>query len=211
MSNADKFTSVLVAALEKAWAAIRAAHPDLPPAVIVLASGSSPRATKLGHWAGARWKAGNDKAGTAEVLISGEGLKLGASEVFGTLLHEAAHGLAHAREINDTSREGRYHNAKYKRLAEEVGLDVSQGSQGWTETCLTKITAVRWARMIAAIEKAMQESYRMEEVRTPKKTPGRMLLAVCSCKVPRRLRIARGVFELATIHCGGCESPFQLQ
>jgi hypothetical protein len=31
--------------------------------------------------------------------------------VLGTLLHEAAHGLAQARSIQDTSRQGRYHTA----------------------------------------------------------------------------------------------------
>jgi hypothetical protein len=31
--------------------------------------------------------------------------------VLGTLLHEAAHGLADTREIKDTSRQGRYTTA----------------------------------------------------------------------------------------------------
>ena len=47
-----------------------------------------------------------------------------ASEVLATLLHEAAHALAHARGSKDTSRQGRYHNTKFKNCAEEVGLTV---------------------------------------------------------------------------------------
>ena len=43
------------------------------------------------------------------MLVSGEGLQRGPTDVLGTLLHEAAHGLAQARSIQDTSRQGRYH------------------------------------------------------------------------------------------------------
>ena len=56
-------------------------------------------------------------------MISGEGLRRSPREVLGTLLHEAAHALAHARGIKDTSRQGRYHNKHFKTLAEELGLD----------------------------------------------------------------------------------------
>jgi hypothetical protein len=37
--------------------------------------------------------------------------------VLGTLLHEAAHALADQRAIKDNSRQGRYHNARYRQLA----------------------------------------------------------------------------------------------
>ncbi|WP_297495484.1 hypothetical protein [Pseudonocardia sp.] len=39
-----------------------------------------------------------------------------------TLLHEAAHALAHVRGIKDSSRQGRWHNAKFKALSEELGI-----------------------------------------------------------------------------------------
>src|SRR6266545_1119836 len=54
------------------------------------------------------------------VIITGggEGLRRGARDVLATMLHEAGHGLAAARNLKDTSRQGRYHNAKYKALAE---------------------------------------------------------------------------------------------
>ncbi len=94
--------SGLVGALEGAWAAIRRRHGDVPPAVIVLASGTSGRAAKLGHYAASRWEVAGSE--TAEVLVAGEGLRLGAEEVLGTLLHEAAHGMAHVRNVMDTSR-----------------------------------------------------------------------------------------------------------
>ena len=61
--------------------------------------------------------------------------------VLGTLLHEAAHALAHLRGIKDTSRGGRYHNAEFRTLAAEVGLDAAQvGTLGWSDTSLTEDT-----------------------------------------------------------------------
>ncbi|MFD1534873.1 hypothetical protein [Pseudonocardia aurantiaca] len=43
--------------------------------------------------------------------------------------HEkAAHALAHVRGIKDTSRQGRWHNARFKALAEEGRHRGDQGS-----------------------------------------------------------------------------------
>ena len=119
--------SRLVAALEQAWTTIRRHHPDVPQVVIVVASGSDPRSRRLnlGHFAAGRWQLADQPTDRAEVLVSGEGLQRGPVDVLGTLLHEAAHGLAHARKVNDTSRQGRYHNRRYATLARELGLDVA--------------------------------------------------------------------------------------
>ena len=82
--------------------------------VIVVASGSDPRSRRLslGHFAAGRWQLTSPDAITdrPEVLVSGEALQRGPVDVLGTLLHEAAHGLAHARKLSETSRQGRYHN-----------------------------------------------------------------------------------------------------
>jgi hypothetical protein len=69
------------------------------------------------------------------VLVSGEGLHRGSVDVLGTLLHEAAHGLAHARKVSDTSRQSRYHNCRYATLAAELGLEVAHVQPvGWSAT-----------------------------------------------------------------------------
>ena len=44
-----------------------------------------------------------------------------------TVPHEAAHGLAYARKIGDTSRQGRYHNRRYAALAGELAWRGSSG------------------------------------------------------------------------------------
>jgi hypothetical protein len=133
--------SRLVAALEGTWTAIRARHPEVPEVVIVVAAGSDPHARRLtlGHFAAGRWQLTQPTSGQpaerAEVLVGGEGLRRAPTDVLGTLLHEAAHGLAHARGIQDTSRQGRYHNKRYAQLAGELGLQVAeQAPVGWTAT-----------------------------------------------------------------------------
>jgi hypothetical protein len=48
----------MVAALESAWAAIQARHPELPDVVIVLGAGSgNGQRLTLGHFAAMRWRA----------------------------------------------------------------------------------------------------------------------------------------------------------
>ena len=41
--------------------------------------------------------------------------------------------LASERGVKDASGQGRYHNRRFKTIAEELGLDVGQGPPfGWT-------------------------------------------------------------------------------
>lgn len=95
--------SALVAALEGVWAAIVEHHPDVPSVVIVVAAGSGGRRAgelTLGHFAAGRWEVGGQAR--PEVMVGGEGLRRGALDMLGTLLHEAAHGLATARGVQVT-------------------------------------------------------------------------------------------------------------
>src|SRR5207248_9902877 len=61
----------VVAALEHAWADIRNRHPELPAAVIIIASGSPTKANKpmrWGHFATGRWQHGTNQH--PEVMVS---------------------------------------------------------------------------------------------------------------------------------------------
>jgi hypothetical protein len=203
--------SRLVAALEHAWTAIRRRHPDVPQVVIVVASGSDPRSRRLnlGHFAAARWQLTDQPSDRAEVLVSGEGLQRGPVDVLGTLLHEAAHGLAHARKISDTSRQGRYHNRRYATLAAELDLDVAHLDPiGWSATSVPESTAARYADVLAELGAALVLWRRAE--RTSPAGPGRSRNALaCTCACGRRIRVARSVLELAPILCGACAQPFE--
>lgn len=147
-------TSKINAALERTWRRIRDLHPDVPAAVIVLGTAAyTERVTYLGHYAPARWTRSDDAERLPEVLIAGENLK-SMRELLHVLLHEAAHGLAHARNVEDTSREGRYHNKRFAALAEELGLDVNKDPKIGHRTQITDATAERYAAQLADLEAA---------------------------------------------------------
>jgi hypothetical protein len=205
--------SRLVAALEYAWAAIRSHHPEVPQVVIVVASGSDPRSRRLnlGHFAAGRWQltSPDAPADRPEVLVSGEGLQRGPVDVLGTLLHEAAHGLAYARKISDTSRQGRYHNRRYATLAGELGLDVAHLDPiGWSVTSVPDPTAARYAETLTELTAALVLWRRAEQASPVGLGRSRNALA-CSCGCGRRIRVARSVLELAPILCAGCAQPFE--
>ena len=198
--------SPLVAALERAWAAIRDQHPDVPNAVVVVASGGDAKRLALGHFAPGRWQVNG--TGHHEVLVGAEGLARGAGDVLATLLHEAAHGLACARSIQDTSRQGRYHNNRYATLAAELGLDVARDPRiGWSLTTLPEPTAQRYAAVLEGLTTALV-LWRYLDTLASRTTTSRNLLA-CTCPCQRRIRVSRATLAEAPITCGACQGEFE--
>lgn len=219
--------SVVVAAVESLWAAIQRQHPQVPAVVVTLGAGTigAPRGTvRLGHFAASRW-VGADGTVTHELFVAGEGLIEGAVEVCGTLLHEAAHALAHARGIKDTSRQGRYHNTRFRDLATGLGLTIHQvPGIGWSGTTIPTETAAVYADEIAALARAIR-AYRNAEgggrIATPTgpdaeapgegdetKAPKNGYALECSCPTPRKIRASRAVALAGPILCGVCLAPF---
>lgn len=214
---APTITEQLVAALEAAWRAIRAQHPEVPGVVLTFGSGTLGKRGKgevtWGHFARGRWQLtepGEGEAGEGlhELFISGEGLRRGPADVLGTLLHEAAHGLAAVRSINDTSREGRYHNRKFKALGEELGLVITDaGTLGWSGTALAPNTEQRYAEQLAQLAAAMSVYRLAEQPSMAGKSKARNLL-VAECECPRKIRVARATLAEAPIVCGACDAEF---
>jgi hypothetical protein len=204
--DADPAVSLLVGTLERTWAAIRARHPEVPKAVLVVAPGGDGRRLKWGHFAAGRWQHADQAH--PEVLVGGEGLRRQPRQVLGTLLHEAAHGLADQRRINDTSRGGRYHNRRYKALAEELGLDVAEtGAIGWSATSVPDPTAAAYASVLAELTDRLVPFRHREAARQAAGGGGGNLLA-CVCACPRRIRVAAATLEIAPIVCAACAQPF---
>jgi hypothetical protein len=202
----DGATSLLVAALEHAWTAICQRHPQVPDAVLVVASGSEGKRLNWGHFAPHRWQV--QGADRHEVLIGGEGLHRGPTEVLGTLLHEAAHGLAQARQVQDTSRGGRYHNRRYAQLARELGLEVTTVKPiGWSATTVPDHTATAYARQLEELQAALVLWRRQEHHIGPAPRSRNLLAAACGCG--RRIRVAKATLAEAPIVCGACAGPFQ--
>ncbi len=114
--------STTIRVLEQVYDLQRAAVPDLPTniAFVLQASGRRARSVVYGHYGKGRYRADGDAI--HEVMISGETLALGPNAILTTVLHEATHVVADVRNIQDTSRQGRYHNRRFVATAEEFGL-----------------------------------------------------------------------------------------
>jgi hypothetical protein len=202
----DGTASVLVGALEHAWQTIRSRHPDVPDAVVVVASGAEGKRLNLGHFAPHRWQVNG--ADRHEVLVGGEGLQRGPTDVLGTLLHEAAHGLAQGRGIQDTSRQGRYHNRRYATLACELGLEVTSVQPvGWSTTTVPEPTAAAYAGQLEDLAAALVLWRRQEHRIGPGARSRNLLAAACGCG--RRIRVAKTTLAEAPILCCLCTQPFQ--
>ncbi len=131
--SGSQAASRILKVLEDIWLEIRRRHPEIPRVVIIIASGTDGKQARFGHHAPGRWNVAGENR--AEIMISGEGLRRAPREVLGTLLHEAAHALAAARGIQDTSRQGRYHNIRFAQLARELGIDTAHNTRlGWSVT-----------------------------------------------------------------------------
>ena len=92
----------------------------LEPVVITIMS--SPRT--YGHFTvGKVWKA--EESRYNEINISAEHLDRPIEYIMATLQHELIHFYCQLNGIADTSQNGRYHNKRFKKEAEERGLIIS--------------------------------------------------------------------------------------
>lgn len=145
--------STIVQALEAAWSDIRAHHPELSPVTIV--TGSVLTNGAWGHHWPERWAEAEAEGRTPELFIAGELFGMGAKYVLQVMLHEAAHNLAHVRGVKDTSKPGRYHNRRFVKLAEEMGLrapDKGHPSYGYSETVITDEAQERYFSTLVELE-----------------------------------------------------------
>jgi len=257
MTTTELDLTPLVSALSDLWAAVRARHPELPRAAIVVGCGSDPRhpgRLVRGRFSSARWvvghpnptplaqrlaavatELGEDMGPVHEVFIAGERLRDGSEGVAATLLHEAAHALALARGVADTSRDGRYHNRRFQAIAAELGLDARPlDAIGYSDTHWTARAEEWYGAPRAAVARAIVAWRRWEAAPTvepvPPTTPGgtpgtegtgqgragarrtrsgaraSRVRAVCGCG--RAIQVAPGVLAQGEIRCALCGRPF---
>lgn len=205
--------SVIISALERTWAEMRDKHPEVPEVMFVSGRGTKGLEVKWGHWCPDRWQQSDARnVKVPEVFVSGECLAQGADKVLETLLHEAAHGLAHVRDIKDTSRGNRYHNSKFVALAEELGLkgpEVANEVRGWSACVLAEGTTDSYESLPALREAIVVViGGKLEtgpEAEAPRKRNPQPKYG-CGCE--RQIRMSKATFEEGTILCGLCEQPF---
>ena len=143
------------------------------------------------------------RASLSEVLITQDGLTNRATEVLATLAHEAAHSVAWQRGINDTSRQGRYHNHRFQKVAEELGLQVQRDSAfGWTQTDLRPSTGAAYGGVLRELELHVPRPRHPNGTASGSRRNGIRLLS-CSCG-HRLVRAGRSGFFAEAMICTGC-------
>jgi hypothetical protein len=226
--------SRIIAALERAWAAIQARHPEVPGAVIITGAGTHQKGTsevyrlRGHHWPG-RWVTDLTAGERApELFIAGELLAADGRAVVEVMLHEAAHALAAVRGIKDTSAEGnRYHNKRFVKLAEELGLRGPGRPEkviGWSGCTITLDTLTAYQDVITAIDSARLpflpgpgqaagedgSGGEGEGQDKPARRGGRRVAVECACDPPRKLHLTLKQLEDGPVICGLCRAPFEL-
>ncbi|WP_069627261.1 hypothetical protein [Streptomyces niveus] len=222
----------ITAALESTWAAFQKHHPDLPDVVMITGTGTQGRNKKRpswGHHTADRWLDAAAGGRRAELFISGEAIAVGGQMVVETALHEAAHALAAARGIRDTSCAGRWHNRKFAALAEELGLEPPKRAEkviGFSEAPITAATVSRYASVIRKLDAAalarieapdeggdqeQDEDGKKEGPRGGKGRAGKRLAVACECDPPRRMQVTPKLLEGGAILCGECREPFEAE
>lgn len=230
--------SAVVTLLEKVWARIREDHPQLPDVVIVTGSGALAGAgsAKWGHFRADGWKTRTEGVATnlriSEMFMAGETLAKGARQVLQTMLHEGAHSLAKVREVQDTSRQGRWHNAKFRSLAEEMGLEYRSAqadtSIGFSGVVLTEDTTERYADLLVQLDREINlvvslpgwlggdddETEGGEQIGRGQQRPRTTepstssLKLTCVCVEPVIIRASKKVAEMMQVRCDECTGLF---
>ena len=214
--------SRIITVLEAAWSEIRRQHPDVPSVVIITGTGREARGyATLGHFGADRWQT-SESTRAPELFIAGELLAgtpgtpgcTGGRTALKTLLHEAAHGVAHTRRIKDCSRQNRYHNQRFARIAAELGLtppEQPHPTLGWSMATLPDTTATAWAATIDLIDLArlphLGELFTAPPALASARAGTRIRVG-CACEVPRTFAITPKQFETAPLLCGACGQEF---
>jgi len=204
----DATLAPTIDALHEAWGEAAKVAADngitLPPVIITVQRSRK----SWGHISTVpTWQADGD--GRLEVMVSGENLARGARDVFGTVLHEAAHGANIARGIKDCDQNQR-HNKRYKEAAEMFGLTVEQmGRYGYAKTTVTDDTAERHAAIIATLDAAIKAA----AITGPmgKAVPTRdKNNPSAQCECGKKVRASREVLA-SGITCNECGTRFEVR
>lgn len=178
-------TTYIVTVLNRAWTAVQRNHPEVPAVMIVTGRRRSRQEhTTRGQHCAETWHVHGLEGRHAEVWVAGERLAEGGSAVMQTLIHEAAHALARARDIKDTSNKGRYHNKEFVKLAEEMGLEgpaASGGkSLGYSDCTITSATTELYGAEIKELDDACR-SFVAPSVTEEKPAKKPSVKAMCQC------------------------------
>jgi hypothetical protein len=137
-----------------------------------------------------------------EVFIASELIADGAGCMFAVLLHEAAHAIAKHRGIKDTSRQGRYHNGRFRTIAEEIGLTAARDPTiGWSLTKLSDSATGEYHDVLSQLNLALSGTPGPDDRAAAAAASG----PVCACGqwVPATRR-RHPLIRAGTVMCAAC-------
>jgi hypothetical protein len=229
--------SAVVRLLERVHERICQNHPEVPGVVIVTGSGIGAAGNKWGHFRPQGWITRGEEGNSGnvhEMFIAGETLAKGAPQVLQTMLHESAHAVAEVRGEKDTSRQGRWHNKVFKKIAEELGLeyrrDQADKTLGYSQVVLTRETLAEYADLLVELDREICLMVRLpgwlggtsdgdgggHSIGTAPRTGGETssassgrLKLTCTCPEPNILQASRKVAAKMVVRCDECESLFE--
>jgi hypothetical protein len=193
------------------WADIRKNHPDVPRVVVVVgAKGRKKSSLTHGHFHASQWVHGEEQEVMHEVMLSGESLVRGAEATLGTLIHEAAHAVAHVTGVQDTSNNGRYHNKRFKAIAEGMGVSLTEApTRGWTTTELAEGTAEKYKDGLDKL-RAVLGTYRRDAIEVAPVKPRNSTKIKIDCDCQEEVSVSKIWFEnKGEIMCGDCLTAFR--
>jgi len=220
--------SAVVKLLERVHERIRQNHPDVPAVVMVTGAGTELGNSKWGHFRPQGWTT-SDKVSLHEMFMAGETLAKGAEQVLQTMLHESAHALAAVRKIQDTSRQNRWHNKEFLKLAEEMGLkhsrDKADKAHGYSFMVLTEDTRAKYADLLAELNREIHLMVRLpvwlggdagegggegmgRKPRTTEGSSSSNLKLTCACPEPNIIRASKKVADKCIVRCDDCDARF---
>lgn len=239
MTN-DTPTLAMLAAVNGAILAVKQRHEGIPDVVVVLGA-SAPK--KHGHFHANTWVtrfttttegtvpedspikefAGKKAVAVStedvrvhELFLSGESLSRGAVPTLGTIIHELAHAYAKANDIQDTSNRGRYHNKRFKEVAERMGITLEQAPTiGWSVTTVPDETAALYSEQVEALDAALT-AYRVGSLALTgkvKKPTVKRLLGCPFCAEWEPVSVSKKVAEVVAtvgLKCGSCDEPLEI-
>lgn len=149
------------------------------------------------------WQDAEGKEAKHEIAMSAEYMNRDYVDVIGTLHHEMIHLYCHINNINDTSRQGRYHNKNFKRECESRGFYFDQeephSTYGWSFTKLTKETR-ELIESFGLDEKAFSLARVVQAKKSNTSSQSKYICTSCDTtfKAKKNLNIV----------CGECDEPF---
>lgn len=202
-------TEAMVKAADTLYQALTENHPELPAVVFVVGySGRKKNSQVHGHFAPATWE-----GGAHEIFLSGESLGRGAEATATTIIHEAAHALGYARDIGNTSNQGRYHNGEFKKLGEELGLTVEKDpedtTRGYNMAEMTEETKAKYAYELKLLKAALTTHRVVQTAPAPKPKKSTVVKLDCQCDHPFNMNRKWWDENAGSLSCRDCFEDYK--